>query len=83
MAQMRITEKQYWSLSPLGMELHDYWMKFKPEMYKELAESGKLWPMLRSEQDRINEIVRDNLSALGIAGAMELGRAEIYDEMMS
>ena len=79
MSKMKITKDQYYSLNPMAKELHDYWMNFKPKMYKELANSGKLWSVLQSEGDRLNEIVIDNLQALGIAGAKELARAEIYD----
>ena len=78
----RLTKEQYIHLNPMAMELHDYWMNFKPEMYNELADSGKLWPLLKSEGDRLDEIVIENMHTLGIAGAKELARAEIYDEMM-
>lgn len=77
----RITNDQYCSLNPMAKELHDYWMKFKPEMYNELANSGKLWSLLQTEGNRLDQIVIDNLQTLGEAGAKELARAEIYDEM--
>ena len=82
MAKMLITKEQYYSLNPMGQELHDYWMKFKPKMYKELASEGKLWSLVKKKGDYLDEIVTENLQALGIAGAKELARAEIYDEMM-
>lgn len=80
--KMRITKQEYARLNPMATELHDYWMNYKPEMYKRLADSGELLPLIQREGDRLNEMVIENLQALGIAGAMELARAEIYDEMM-
>ena len=77
----RITTEQYYSLNPMAKELHDYWMKFKPEMYNELANSGKLYQLILTEGNRLDQIVIDNLQTLGEAGAKELARAEIYDEM--
>lgn len=77
----RITTEQYCSLNPMAKELHDYWMKFKPEMYNELANSGKLYQLILTEGNRLDQIVIDNLQTLGEAGAKELARAEIYDEM--
>ena len=77
----RITTEQYYSLTPIGKELHDYWMNFKPKMYKELADSGKLWPLIKSEGDRLNEMVIELTPQIGLAGAKEMARAEIYDEM--
>ena len=80
---MLITKEQYWKLSPMGVELHDYWMKWKPEMYKEMAEAGTLWPTLQSEDQRLDEMVLDLIpSGLAVDQAKEVARAEIYDEMM-
>lgn len=79
--KMLITEDQYWSLTPMGRELHDYWMNHKTQMYQELHKSGTLWELLDSENHRLDEMVIDLMPELGIAGAMEVARAEIYDEM--
>ena len=80
MAKMLITKKQYSSLSPMGVELHRYWMNFKPEMYKELAEAGTLWEVLQSEDRRLDEMVIDLMhSGLAEDQAKEVARAEIYD----
>ena len=82
MAKMRITAQQYSSLSPMGVELHQYWMNFKPEMYQEMAESGTLWPTLESEDNRLNEMVIDLIhSGLAVDQAKEVARAEIYGEL--
>ena len=78
----RLTREQYIHLNPMAMELHDYWMNYKPEMYNELADSGKLWPLLKTEGDRLNEMVIELTPQIGLAGAKEMARAEIYDEMM-
>ena len=83
MAKMLITKAQYGSLSPMGVELHDYWMKWKPEMYREMAAAGTLWPTLESEDNRLFEMVVDLMhSGLAEDQAKEVARAEIYDEMM-
>ena len=80
MAKMRITKDQYWSLNPMTKELHDYWMNFKPKMYKELADSKELLPLILREGERLNDMVIELTPQLGLAGAKEVARAEIYDE---
>ena len=82
MAQMLITEAQYSSLSPMGMELHEYWMKWKPEMYKEMKAQGTLWQTLESEDNRLHEMVIDLMhSGLAEDQAKEVARAEIYGDL--
>ena len=76
----KLTREQYIHLNPMAMELHDYWMNYKPEMYNELADSGKLWPLLKTEGDRLNEMVIELTPQIGLAGAKEMARAEIYNE---
>ena len=81
MAKMLITKEQYSSLSPMGVELHRYWMNFKPQMYKEMAEAGTLWPTLQSEDRRLDEMVIDLMhSGLAEDQAKEVARAEIYEQ---
>ena len=82
MAKMLITKEQYHSMSPMGVELHDYWMKWKPEMYKEMAEAGTLWPTLQSEDRRLDEMVIDLIhKGLAVDQAKEVARAEIYGDL--
>ena len=82
MAKMLITKSQLSSLSPIGVELHQYWMNFKPEMYQEMAETGTLWPTLESEDNRLNEMVIDLMhSGLAEDQAKEVARAEIYGDL--
>ena len=81
MAKMLISKEQYSSLSPMGVELHRYWMNFKPQMYKEMAEAGTLWPTLQSEDRRLDEMVIDLMhSGLAEDQAKEVARAEIYEQ---
>ena len=80
MAKMRITKAQYGSLNPMAKELHDYWMRFKPTMYNELADSKELLPLILREGERLNDMVIELTPQLGLAGAKEVARAEIYDE---
>ena len=82
MAKMLITKQQYSSMSPMGVELHDYWMKWKPEMYKEMAEAGTLLEVLQSEDRRLDEMVIDLIhSGLSEDMAKEIARAEIYGDL--
>ena len=81
MARVRLTKEQYNSLNPMAMELHEYWRKYKPKMYNELADSGQLWSLIQSEGNRLNEMVIQLTPQIGLAGAKEMARAEIYDEM--
>ena len=82
MAKMLITKEQYHSMSPMGVELHDYWMKWKPEMYKEMAAAGTLWAVLQSEDRRLDEMVIDLIhSGLAVDQAKEVARAEIYGDL--
>ena len=77
----RITVEQYQHLTPMGKELHDYWRKFKKKMYKEMADEGTLLPMLISEGERLSDLVTELTPQIGLAGAEEMARSEIYDEM--
>ena len=82
MAKMLITKEQYHSMSPMGVELHDYWMKWKPEMYKEMAEAGTLLEVLQSEDLRLDEMVISLIhSGLAEDQAKEIARAEIYGDL--
>ena len=82
MAKMLITKEQYSSLSFIGKEMHDYWMKWKPEMYKEMAEAGTLLEVLQSEDRRLDEMVIDLIhSGLSEDMAKEIARAEIYGDL--
>ena len=81
MAKRLITKEQYNRLSFIGKEMHDYWMKWKPEMYQEMAEAGTLWEVLQSEDRRLDEMVIDLIhSGLAEDQAKEVARAEIYDQ---
>ena len=79
MAKMLITDKQYWDLTPMGRELHDHWMNNKPKMYQELHQNGTLWKILDSESQRLDEMVIELTQQIGLAGAMEMARAEILE----
>ena len=75
----RITTEQYYSLTPMGKELHDYWMKFKPKMYEEMYQNGTLWKILKSEDSRLDEMVIELMqNGLDEPGAKEVARSEIY-----
>ena len=79
----RLTSEEYWSLTPPGRELHDYWRQWKKPLYKEMADSGKLYPYLKKEGTRLNDLIIE-LMQDGMAedGAWEVARSQMYDEMM-
>lgn len=83
MAERLITTDQYYSLTEIGKEIHDYWMKWKPEMYKEMAEQGTLWETLSREDTRLDDLAFNLIAVQGMSVdmAMEVVRAQIYDEM--
>ena len=82
MAKMLITEAQYSSLSPIGREIHEYWMKWKPEMYQELKTQGTLWETLESEDNRLFEMIISLMqNGMSEDMAKEVARAEIYGDL--
>ena len=84
MSKMLITEEQYHSLTPIGKEIHKYWMDFKPKMYREMEQAGTLWETLSSEDKRLDDLACNLITVQGMSVdmAMEVVRAQIYDEMM-
>ena len=82
MAKMRITNQQHSSLSPIGVELHRYWMNFQPKMYQEMAEAGTLWTTLESEDNRLFDMICEMMqNGMSEDQAKEVARAEIYGEL--
>ena len=78
----RITTEQYYSLTPIGKELHDYWMKFKPEMYEEMYQKKTLLPTLISDNARLHEMICELIqNGMSVPQAMEVARAQIYEEI--
>lgn len=79
----RITLDEYMWMSQMGKELHDYWWKHKKKMYKELADSGQLLKILKSEDERLDELVLSLIheNGLQVQQAVEIARAQIFDEM--
>ena len=74
--------EKYWHLCPMGRELHDYWQTSKPEMYRQMAAAGTLWPVLESEGDRLDEMVISLMqSGMSEDMAKETARAEIYENL--
>lgn len=78
---MLITQEEYDNLSPITKELHDYLLKWKPKKYNELAKENKLLPYLLDEGKKLDKLVEDQLDYLGIAGAKQLAREEIYEDL--
>ena len=83
MAKMLIPKETYQHLSPIGREMHDYWMKWEPKMYKEMHQAGTLEQIVASEDDRLHEMIID-LMQQGLAEdqAKEIARAEFQNPMM-
>lgn len=83
MAKTLITLEQYNSLTVIGREIHKYWKQFKPEMYKEMHQEGTLWEVLQSEDQRLHEMMCEMIQqGMREHEAMEVVRAQIYDELM-
>lgn len=83
MAKTLITPEQYDSLTVIGREIHKYWKQFKPEMYKEMHREGTLWEVLQSEDQRLYEMMCEMMQqGMREHEAMEVVRAQIYDELM-
>lgn len=75
----KITREDYLNLNSLAKELHDYWMKEKPELYNSLSRE-KLLSLLEQEGDRLDEMVCDLIqNRMSVDGALEVARAEIYE----
>ena len=76
----RLTEDQHYRLTPIGREMHEYWMKYRKKMYKELADSGELYRYLKEESDRLSEMIIELMqNGLYEWEAKEIVREEIYD----
>ena len=75
----KITREDYLNLNSLAKELHDYWMKEKPELYNSLSRE-KLLSLLEQEGDRLDEMVFDLIqNRMSVDGAPEVARAETYE----
>ena len=85
MAKRLITQQQYYSLTVIGKEIHDYWMNHKPKMYESMHKEGTLWETLKSEDERLFEMAWELVACQGLREneMMEIIRAEIYDELMN
>ena len=82
MTKVLMTREQYNSLSPIGVELHRYWMTFNPEIYKKYVEAGTLLEILQSEENKLDRMVV-NLIQSGLTEnlAKEVAIAEIHNEI--
>lgn len=77
---MAVKMTQYDLMSPIGRELHDYWKKFKPEMYRQMEKEGTLWEVLMSEDERLDDMVLSLIhNGMTVEQALEVARAEIYE----
>ena len=75
--------EQYYHIGVMGRELHDYWQKWKPELYREMEKQGTLWTTLESEGMRLDDMIWEMMqNGMSEDMAKEVARAEIYDEMM-
>ena len=79
----RLTEEQYDSLPGMGREIHSYWRNYKKKLYKDMADSGELYPYLMKEGERLEEMVISLMqNGMDQAGALEVARAEYNEDMM-
>ena len=63
--KMALTRKQYLSLSAEGQDLHDYWMKWNPELYRQAAAEGSLYSLCLNRgqemQDEIDSLMQQGM----------------------
>ena len=54
-----LTKEQEKELGSLGWEQNEYWRKYCPKMYKNLAESGDLFRLLKHRDEQMEEMMQD------------------------
>ena len=73
-----LTKEQTQELGIMGLDQNDYWRKYLPKMYKSLAESGELFPLLKRRNDRMEEMMQDLMNQ----GLYENEAREYINEIM-
>lgn len=76
----RLTREEYYSLTQEGMEQADYWQKYLPTMYNEMADEGSLLERLRMRGERLHEEMQDLMGqGLNELEAREFIKQTIYE----
>ena len=79
----KITREDYLNLNSLAKEIHDYWMKWKPNLYNSMSKEEML-EYLENEGQRLDDLAADLIqSGMDVPGALEVVRSQIYDEMQT
>ena len=78
-AKMGLTHQQYMSLCAEAKDLHDYWRKWNPSLYREATKDGSLYRMVATKgQEMQDEIDRLMQQGLYLNEAREIVWEEIY-----
>ena len=65
------------TLTVMGTELYEYLLNNRKDQYREMQKDGSLLPYLRSEGERLDEMVIELMqNGMDEAGAKEVARAE-------
>ena len=79
-----LTQAEKWTLTGLGVELYEYLMNFKPDVYLAKQQDGSLLPYLqRMGEDLDNMVIELMQNGMDESGALELARAEFNEDMLS
>ena len=79
----KITREEYLNLNSLAKEIHDNWMKWKPNLYTSMSKD-ELLEYLENEGQRLDDLAADLIqSGMDVPGALEVVRSQIYDEMQT
>ena len=74
--------EQYYHIGVMGRELHDYWQKWKPELYQQMLKQGTLWTVLESEGMRLDDMIWELMqNGMSEDMAKEAAIAEIYEDL--
>lgn len=77
MSMMYVSREQYNSLPPIGMELLDFWLRRRPELCRDMQNSGILWDTLSFEGARLHTMLLELVSAgESVDAAVETVRAD-------
>lgn len=79
-----LTFEEKRTLTGMGVELYEYLLNWKKDVYRHLQESGRLLPYLQERGEFLDNLVINCMqNGMDEAGAMEVARAEFNEDMMS
>jgi hypothetical protein len=78
--QKYLTPEEHASLTPQGIMMADYWTEWLPKMCKKMKRAGTLYPTLKSEGERLAELMTELMQVhkYPMDGALEIIKEEVY-----